>query len=96
MIEAFVGARRTLSSPKVGIDIQSFYALRQLRSVWLAIEPSGIKRVVPQQGCQTNEIARILGQVIAREGVTERMCTGFCWDQVPCCFHQIRNHLSHG
>src|SRR6266487_3205329 len=81
--------------PRVGIDIELLNPGRELFDRRLTVEPCGIKRAMSQQCRQSNEVSWILPEVIAREGVPQRVRTCLLWHQVASGFDQISNHLSH-
>src|SRR5437588_45342 len=82
-------------SSRIGIQREPFDTSRKYRDRRLAIEPGGIERAMPKQGCQPDEIARILRQVIAGEGVPQYMRAGLFRDKGTCRLHQVSNHLPH-
>jgi hypothetical protein len=60
----------------IGILSQLFHPHRELCDSRLAIDPRGIEGGMPEQRCQPDHIAGILGQIIAREGMPQGMLTG--------------------
>src|SRR2546430_11720606 len=48
-----------------------------------------------EQGCQSNEIARILRQIVARKSMAQCMCARPLRYQIARRFDEIGDHLSH-
>jgi hypothetical protein len=56
----------------IGILSQPFDVRRQLLPRWLAVDPGGIQRRMPQKRRQHDDVCRMLGQIIVGEGMPKR------------------------
>jgi hypothetical protein len=56
----------------IGILSQPFDVRRQLLPRWLAVDPGGIQRRMPQKRRQHDDVCKMLGQIIVGEGMPKR------------------------